>query len=119
GARPATGLSLPPELGRLVGFGGAAPSGVVPGAGPHPEGSRQGGASASPFSEPAAASPGSAAARAPRKKVAAATGVGARAGLGDVAVATTPRASSRDRKSTRLNSSHVKISYAVFCLKKK
>src|SRR5690606_41421296 len=24
-----------------------------------------------------------------------------------------------DRKSTRLNSSHVKISYAVFCLKKK
>src|SRR5690606_41710840 len=27
--------------------------------------------------------------------------------------------SSRDRKSTRLNSSHVKISYAVFCLKKK
>src|SRR3989442_2178386 len=29
-----------------------------------------------------------------------------------------PRAS-RDRKSTRLNSSHVRISYAVFCLKKK
>src|SRR5439155_18491182 len=27
--------------------------------------------------------------------------------------------SSRDRKSTRLNSSHVAISYAVFCLKKK
>src|SRR5438874_10048609 len=27
--------------------------------------------------------------------------------------------SSRDRKSTRLNSSHVEISYAVFCLKKK
>src|SRR5690606_39865576 len=26
---------------------------------------------------------------------------------------------SADRKSTRLNSSHVKISYAVFCLKKK
>src|SRR5690606_39991662 len=26
---------------------------------------------------------------------------------------------SQDRKSTRLNSSHVKISYAVFCLKKK
>src|SRR5207249_7874355 len=26
---------------------------------------------------------------------------------------------SRDRKSTRLNSSHVSISYAVFCLKKK
>src|SRR5436309_8572122 len=29
------------------------------------------------------------------------------------------RARRRDRKSTRLNSSHVKISYAVFCLKKK
>src|SRR3989442_11869314 len=28
-------------------------------------------------------------------------------------------ASHRDRKSTRLNSSHVRISYAVFCLKKK
>src|SRR5690606_41688039 len=27
--------------------------------------------------------------------------------------------SKADRKSTRLNSSHVKISYAVFCLKKK
>src|SRR3989442_7396766 len=26
---------------------------------------------------------------------------------------------SRDRKSTRLNSSHVRISYAVFCLEKK
>src|SRR3989442_9648871 len=26
---------------------------------------------------------------------------------------------SEDRKSTRLNSSHVRISYAVFCLKKK
>src|SRR5690554_7262268 len=26
---------------------------------------------------------------------------------------------SRDRKSTRLNSSHVRISYAVFCLKQK
>src|SRR5207302_3003999 len=29
------------------------------------------------------------------------------------------RAGRGDRKSTRLNSSHVKISYAVFCLKKK
>src|SRR5690349_24193687 len=29
------------------------------------------------------------------------------------------RAILRDRKSTRLNSSHVEISYAVFCLKKK
>src|SRR5690554_7150342 len=36
---------------------------------------------------------------------------GHRNGLGPV--------STRDRKSTRLNSSHVRISYAVFCLKKK
>src|SRR5690606_41072610 len=31
----------------------------------------------------------------------------------------TAETAERDRKSTRLNSSHVKISYAVFCLKKK
>src|SRR3712207_6928138 len=31
----------------------------------------------------------------------------------------TGRPLSRDRKSTRLNSSHANISYAVFCLKKK
>src|SRR5436309_6387227 len=30
-----------------------------------------------------------------------------------------PTSRIKDRKSTRLNSSHVKISYAVFCLKKK
>src|SRR5690625_6696701 len=30
-----------------------------------------------------------------------------------------PDSCGRDRKSTRLNSSHVAISYAVFCLKKK
>src|SRR5437660_9816840 len=30
-----------------------------------------------------------------------------------------PKSIVRDRKSTRLNSSHVAISYAVFCLKKK
>src|SRR5690606_41644736 len=36
--------------------------------------------------------------------------------LPDVAV---DQREERDRKSTRLNSSHVKISYAVFCLKKK
>src|SRR3712207_7218068 len=35
----------------------------------------------------------------------------------DVAVAA--RDVPRDRKSTRLNSSHANISYAVFCLKKK
>src|SRR5690606_40280364 len=33
--------------------------------------------------------------------------------------ASAPAFARRDRKSTRLNSSHVKISYAVFCLKKK
>src|SRR5699024_11309967 len=32
---------------------------------------------------------------------------------------TYPEAKVQDRKSTRLNSSHVSISYAVFCLKKK
>src|SRR5215211_385106 len=37
-----------------------------------------------------------------------------RAGLGVIATVY-----SRDRKSTRLNSSHTVISYAVFCLKKK
>src|SRR2546430_7341636 len=30
-----------------------------------------------------------------------------------------PRSRNQDRKSTRLNSSHSQISYAVFCLKKK
>src|SRR5690606_41454422 len=34
-------------------------------------------------------------------------------------VAFVPLQNQGDRKSTRLNSSHVKISYAVFCLKKK
>src|SRR5437868_12000080 len=34
-------------------------------------------------------------------------------------VAERVRGIQRDRKSTRLNSSHVSISYAVFCLKKK
>src|SRR5688572_30934175 len=36
-----------------------------------------------------------------------------------VDVGCTSRARSQDRKSTRLNSSHSQISYAVFCLKKK
>src|SRR5437660_2273706 len=34
-------------------------------------------------------------------------------------VSPAPPARPQDRKSTRLNSSHVAISYAVFCLKKK
>src|SRR6266496_6865765 len=45
------------------------------------------------------------------------------ADLGDHAAAviwcTDTERRGRDRKSTRLNSSHVEISYAVFCLKKK
>src|SRR5439155_19547157 len=36
-----------------------------------------------------------------------------------VRAARPPDGGDRDRKSTRLNSSHVAISYAVFCLKKK
>src|SRR5437868_12962589 len=40
--------------------------------------------------------------------------------FGDAVAALGGRAvGGRDRKSTRLNSSHVSISYAVFCLKKK
>src|SRR5204863_8151050 len=39
--------------------------------------------------------------------------------LGDVIQEKANCSESRDRKSTRLNSSHVEISYAVFCLKKK
>src|SRR2546430_9063768 len=37
----------------------------------------------------------------------------------DTSIGRTPRRRDRDRKSTRLNSSHSQISYAVFCLKKK
>src|SRR5256885_5519575 len=39
--------------------------------------------------------------------------------LATVAEVIASSAASRDRKSTRLNSSHLVISYAVFCLKKK
>src|SRR2546422_2191078 len=38
---------------------------------------------------------------------------------GTFSAVTTPPSARRDRKSTRLNSSHGYISYAVFCLKKK
>src|SRR3989449_8579419 len=40
-------------------------------------------------------------------------------GPGRLVAAARPRHHQRDRKSTRLNSSHGYISYAVFCLKKK
>src|SRR5690349_23596835 len=42
-----------------------------------------------------------------------------REAAGGWALIATLLAAIRDRKSTRLNSSHVEISYAVFCLKKK
>src|SRR5438270_10234231 len=38
---------------------------------------------------------------------------------GDIYVVPAAGGEARDRKSTRLNSSHSQISYAVFCLKKK
>src|SRR5947209_14289722 len=41
------------------------------------------------------------------------------ADVGDVRPALAALLSRADRKSTRLNSSHANISYAVFCLKKK
>src|SRR5690606_41702375 len=46
---------------------------------------------------------------------------GSAAALGQITVpgVRRPLPGAEDRKSTRLNSSHVKISYAVFCLKKK
>src|SRR5690606_41755198 len=53
-------------------------------------------------------------------------GIVARYGMDDVTIAAAllhdaveDTVLTLDRKSTRLNSSHVKISYAVFCLKKK
>src|SRR5258707_9579223 len=49
-----------------------------------------------------------------------ALGLVARHDLAAMRAGFTPRAAiTQDRKSTRLNSSHANISYAVFCLKKK
>src|SRR5437588_7305452 len=45
--------------------------------------------------------------------------VGITAGLVERLLKSYPNAIAGDRKSTRLNSSHTVISYAVFCLKKK
>src|SRR3712207_7978114 len=50
---------------------------------------------------------------APPLRVVERRGAGLRRGVGPTDVR------GRDRKSTRLNSSHANISYAVFCLKKK
>src|SRR3712207_7447040 len=58
-------------------------------------------------------------ARARRAEVAGAD-AGAGVGLpGSIVRKAAPATSRADRKSTRLNSSHANISYAVFCLKKK
>src|SRR5690349_23962350 len=43
----------------------------------------------------------------------------ATASVGSASIADPTLAVAKDRKSTRLNSSHVESSYAVFCLKKK
>src|SRR5690606_39848555 len=51
-----------------------------------------------------------------QEQVVTGSAAGAEHGLGQ---ATRAHVVAEDRKSTRLNSSHVKISYAVFCLKKK
>src|SRR5256885_4435699 len=45
--------------------------------------------------------------------------IGGTAGILEVVKSRRPRGRVIDRKSTRLNSSHLVISYAVFCLKKK
>src|SRR5258705_10283830 len=47
------------------------------------------------------------------------TGTPVNADVGTLQVKVTASDDSKDRKSTRLNSSHLGISYAVFCLKKK
>src|SRR3712207_6887583 len=46
-------------------------------------------------------------------------GAGDAGGMNVYIVEVSRRLAARDRKSTRLNSSHANISYAVFCLKKK
>src|SRR5438034_7058804 len=56
---------------------------------------------------------------APPMSGASASTTGASNVITEPAPRTCPRRRSRDRKSTRLNSSHTVISYAVFCLKKK
>src|SRR3712207_7924195 len=54
----------------------------------------------------------------PRRELLAGS-VDVRLRLEEVVGAVPGRDDQRDRKSTRLNSSHANISYAVFCLKKK
>src|SRR3712207_7752339 len=52
-------------------------------------------------------------------RMAVSRGAGLRLSRGREAEPMRARRDGRDRKSTRLNSSHANISYAVFCLKKK
>src|SRR5690349_22881308 len=54
-----------------------------------------------------------------RQVVACSVGSAHRGQAGPSSTSDALQALHRDRKSTRLNSSHVEISYAVFCLKKK
>src|SRR3712207_7501512 len=73
-------------------------------------------------SRPFRVGPGARAAAVARPADAHARSAGAHArgtGAGVVTGATPRRGRRRDRKSTRLNSSHANISYAVFCLEKK
>src|SRR5256885_12206837 len=56
--------------------------------------------------------------RSPRRTAISRPPTAARAPMGSFASGALTRMA-RDRKSTRLNSSHLVISYAVFCLKKK
>src|SRR5437868_11190819 len=57
--------------------------------------------------------------RGEKKELVAHAMVNAREALGRKIADTSSQQRLLDRKSTRLNSSHVSISYAVFCLKKK
>src|SRR3712207_6961735 len=71
---------------------------------------------------PRAAAPRTGSARGGEEASTAAEGGGRHAGRGSVDRGRPARLRFRtpgDRKSTRLNSSHANISYAVFCLKKK
>src|SRR5689334_24929165 len=78
----------------------------------------------SPISGAGSSSPGSSSPRRPRETATATSSSSSpsRAGRSSpprASPATTEPCGRSDRKSTRLNSSHSSISYAVFCLKKK
>src|SRR2546430_15845276 len=54
-----------------------------------------------------------------RARIPLSSSISSKSSLTRTALSSADSDSSRDRKSTRLNSSHSQISYAVFCLKKK